>query len=764
MKNSYKAYLLDTSARRTSKNKSRARNGRRTGAAFLSIFTITTAFFISGVLGIAIYMHKITSDLPRLEKEVLTAPAQTTKIYSQDGVLLADLHAEENRVLVPIDSISPWVKKAVIAIEDDKFYQHKGVNLEAVVRSILVDIAAGAPVQGGSTITQQYVRNIYLERKKTIERKIKEMLLAYEVEKLYSKDTILEKYLNTIYFGHGCYGIETASLNFFGKHAKELSLPESALLAGMVKGPLYYTPYNDKEAALNRRNTVLKRMFELGYINSDEYDKALKTPVKVKPLPKYAYYAADYFVEYVKKLLLEKYGEDLVFKGGLRVHTTIDMKLQKVAEKAVFETLDLSNDPDASLVSIDVNTGHILAMVGGEDFLESKFNLAVQGRRQPGSAYKTFVLVAALESGISPYETYESSPLTIKLPGSIWKVSNAEGGGRGQITLRNATVHSVNAVYARLVMDVGAEKVVDISKRMGIRSNIQPFPSIALGSQAVSPLDMASAYATLARGGKYIAPIAITKILDSDGRIIEEFKPKPKQVIEPWIAYTVTDILQDVIRHGTGTRARISWPAAGKTGTAQEYRDAWFAGYTPQISTAVWVGYRKAQISMRNIHGFGRVYGGTLPAMIWRKYMVEAMKGKPKVAFERPKLDKNVIQVKICKDSGLLATPFCPNVRRQMFLKGKGPKEYCDIHKGIELPDMVGMVATDAINYLKSKKINSAVVNVYSDKYAVGLVVQQTPSVGTPIPENSSVTLYVSKGPKPEPPPPPPPEPTTSSP
>lgn len=752
MKNSFKTYLLDSTSGKLNKNKIQGKFNRRAGTVLLTIFIITATLFVSTALGAAAYMHKITTDLPRLEKEILTTPAQTTKVYSQDGYLLADLHAEENRVSVSLDSISPWVRKAIIAIEDDKFYQHKGINFEAILRSLLVNIAAGKPVQGGSTITQQYVRNIYLEREKTIERKIKEMLLAYEVEKLYSKDTILEKYLNTVYFGHGCYGIETASLNFFGKHAKDLTLPEAALLAGIVKAPSYYSPYHNKEAALNRRNIVLKRMYELGYINSKAYEQAIKTPIKLKPLPQYTYYAADYFVEYVKQILLDKYGEDMVFKGGLRVYTTINMKLQKAAEKAVFETLDRPNDPDASLVSIDVKTGHILAMVGGKNFRKSKFNLAVQGRRQPGSAFKTFVLVAALESGISPYKTYESSPLTIKLPGSVWKVTNAEGGGRGPITIRNATIHSVNAVYARLVMDVGAEKVTDVAKRMGIRSNIKPFPSIALGSQAVSPLDMASAYATLANGGKYIAPIAITKILDSEGRVIAEFKPKPKQVIEPWIAYTVTDILEDVIRFGTGTRARIPWPAAGKTGTAQEYRDAWFAGYTPQISTIVWVGHKKAQISMRNVHGFARVYGGTLPAIIWRKYMLAAMKDKPKTNFERPKLSENVINVKICEKSGLRATPFCPEVRWQIFLKGKSPKEFCNIHKGIELPDFTGMAVTDARTYLLSKKMNVKIANVYSDKYEQGLIVKQSPSAGTPLPLNSTVILYVSKGPPPSPP------------
>lgn len=743
----FKAKKLSLASRKLKKSTNAPRNtGISIGLIVGFFITIVVLLFFAG----SFYLISLAADLPRLEKEAMKAPAQTTRVYAADGSLLAELHASENRVIVKLKDISKNMQNAIVAIEDERFYEHKGVDPIGILRSLYVDIKTGKPAQGASTITQQYVRNIYLSSEKTLERKVKEAILAYRIEQIYSKETILEKYLNTVYFGNGCYGVETAALTYFGKHAKDLTVAEAALLAGLVQRPSYYNPYTNLNEVINRRNLVLKKMFELGYLSKDEYERALKEKVNLKPLRQRGYYFAPYFVEYVKELLISRYGVDKVFKGGLRVYTTLQPKAQIAAEKAVSEILDRPRDPDAALVSIDVQTGQIIAMYGGKDFEKQKFNLATQGKRQPGSSFKTFVLVAALEEGISPYATYESSPVNISLPSGVWKVRNAEGGGMGKISLRTATVHSVNAVFARLIMDVGPEKVVSAAKRMGITSKIRPFPSIALGSEPVSVLEMASAYSTLARGGQRIDPTAILKVTDSSGRVIDEFKPKAAKAIDAWVAYTVVDILKDVIRAGTGTRARIPWPCAGKTGTAQEYRDAWFVGFTPQISTAVWVGYKEAQISMRNIHGFARIYGGTLPAMIWREYMLQAMKGKEKVDFPRPELEKDVLQVKVCPESGLLATPFCPSPRLQFFKKGQAPKDYCNIHKGIELPDFTNTSLEEALSYLQSQKINSKVVNVYSDTVPKGRVVKQSPAPKTPIKEGSTITLYVSLGPKPE--------------
>lgn len=724
--------------------------GEKAGISFIFVFLLAIAIAILLFLSGTFYLVSLAAELPRLEKEAIKPPDQTTRIYAADGSLLADLHAEENRFLVKLKDVSPYMQKAIVAIEDERFYEHKGVDPVGILRSLYVDIKTGRPAQGASTITQQYVRNIYLSREKTLERKLKEAILAYRIEQIYSKETILEKYLNTVYFGNGCYGVETASQVYFGKPSKNLTLSEAALLAGIVQRPSYYNPYTNLEEVLKRRDIVLKKMLELNFITNDEYEKAIKEKIVLKPLRQRGYYFAPYFVEYVKDLLIKKYGVDRVFRGGLRVYTTLQPKAQIAAEKAVQSILDKPNDPDAALVSIEVETGKIIAMYGGKNFEKQKFNLAIQGKRQPGSSFKTFVLVAALEEGFSPYKTYESSPVNIPLSSGVWKVRNAEGGGMGVITIRTATVHSVNAVFARLIMDVGPEKVVDVAKRMGITSKIRPFPSIALGSEPVSVLEMASAYSTLARGGKKIDPIAIVKVTDSSGRIIDEFRPKAVKAIDPWVAYTTVDILKDVVRHGTGTRARIKWPCAGKTGTAQEYRDAWFVGFTPQISTAVWVGYKKAQIPMRNIHGFARVYGGTLPAMIWKKYMSVAMEGKEYIDFPRPQLDKDIIQVKICSESGLLATPFCPKTSIQFYKKGTAPKNFCEIHKGIEIPNLTGVDANEAKNYLISRGLKVNILTEYSDSIPKGKVIRQNPPHGTPVPEKSTVTLYVSLGPKQE--------------
>lgn len=738
--------------------KSRKANRRGASRAVFSLGAIAALF--AGMMLVLLffgsfYVVSLAADLPRLEKEAIKPPAQTTKVYAADGTLLAELHATENRVLVRLDDVSKYMQQAIVAIEDERFYEHRGIDPLGILRSLYVDIKLGKPAQGASTITQQYVRNIYLSTEKTLERKIKEAILAYRIEQIYSKKTILEKYLNTVYFGNGCYGVETAAQTYFGKHAKDLTLSEAALLAGIVQRPSYYNPYTNLEKVVKRRNTVLKKMFELGYISKEEFDAASKEPVKLKPLRQRGYYFAPYFVEYVKEQLIARYGVDRVFKGGLRVYTTLQPEAQRAAEKAVQKILDRPKDPDCAIVSIEVDTGHIIAMYGGKDFEKQKFNLATQGKRQPGSSFKTFVLVAALEEGISPYTTYDSSPANFNLPSGVWKVRNAEGGGMGRITLRTATVHSVNAVYARLIMELGPEKVVSAAKRMGITSKIRPFPSIALGSEPVTVLEMANAYSTLARGGQRVDPIAILKVTDANGNVIDEFKPKSVKAIDSRIAYTVVDILKDAVSQGTGVRAKIKWPCAGKTGTAQEYRDAWFVGFTPQISTAVWVGYKQAQIPMRNIHGFARVYGGTLPAMIWREFMKEAMKGKKVVDFPRPELDKDIIRVKICPESGELASPFCPNPRLQFFKKGQAPKEYCNIHKGIELPDFTNVSLEEALNYLKTKRINARIVNIQSEFVAKGRVVKQSPEAKTPVKEGDTVTLYVSIGPPAQEPKPP---------
>ncbi|MDO8886122.1 PBP1A family penicillin-binding protein [Candidatus Oleimmundimicrobium sp.] len=710
---------------------------------FLALIIIATFAFSSIGIGFLIGLNK---DLPRLEEQAQGASAQTSKIYDSNGALIATFHAEQNRVIVPLSEIPEDMKNAIIAIEDERFYQHSGLDPRRIIGALLADIKAGGkPVEGASTITQQYVRNIFLTTEKTFERKIKEMALAYQVEQKYSKDKILEKYLNTIYFSSGCYGVETTSETFFNKKAKEMTLSECALLAGLVKSPNNYSPYVDPQKTKTRRDVVINKMLELGFITKTDAEAAKKTPVEVEPI-KEKNIRAPYFVEYVKQLLIEEFGENVVFKGGLQVHTTIDLQKQAYAEEAIAKTLDREDDPDASLVAIEPKTGYIRVMVGGKDFNTQKFNLAVQGKRQAGSAFKTFVLATAIEEGIPPNKIYDSGPITIKLPGEDWRVTNYSGGGGPPMTVWQGTVKSVNGVYARLMMDVGPEKVVKVAKKMGITSPLEANPAIALGGLkiGVCSLEMASAYGTLANEGVHCEPIAILKILDSEGTLIKENKIQGKAAIAPGTAYLATCILQDVITRGTGIRAKIGRPAAGKTGTAQNYRDAWFAGYTPDLSTAVWVGYQKGQIPMRNVHGI-RVTGGSFPTQIWARFMVKSLEDTPRTAFPIPKA--GLVRVTICAETGLLPTEFCPKLTVGTFVRGTQPTKKCKLHQGIEVPNVIGLTETQAISALQELKFEMNKITEYSNTVPIGSVVAQNPEPASLAKEKAVVTITVSLGP-----------------
>ncbi|MCK4777882.1 MAG: PBP1A family penicillin-binding protein [Actinomycetia bacterium] len=709
--------------------------------------SITVIFFILlliiGVSFSVYSIYQIARELPDLEKKAGYQPAQTTKLYSSNGTFIADFHAEENRVVVPLEKIPLHLRNAVISIEDERFYQHHGVDFRAILRALVENLKKGGIAEGASTITQQYVRSIYITKEKTYKRKIKEAILALQIESLYSKDKILEKYLNIYYFGSGAYGVEAAAQTFFRKSATKLTLAESALLAGVMRSPSGYSPYKNIEKSKKRRDLVLGKMEELDYITKEEKEKALDEEIKVNEL-KEERWPAPYFVQYVKQFLSSRFGEETVFKGGLRVFTTLDLNLQFHAETAVFSTLDEPDDPSSALIAIEPKTGYIKAMVGGKDFVQQKFNYAVQGRRQTGSSFKTFTLVAAIEKGISTNKTYSGSPTTIKYPGGVWKVRNYGGGSYGTISLKTATIKSVNAVFARLVMDVGPENVVEISKKMGITTELDPVPSITLGSQEVSPLEMASAYATIANEGIYIEPSAVLRITDASGKLIYENKSKKTQAISPISAYLTTEILESVIKYGTGTRAKIGRPAAGKTGTNQDYRDAWFVGYTPNLACAVWIGFPNAQISMKNIHGFSRVSGGSLPAMIWSKFMKPAHENLEVADFKTP--ETGITRSRICVESGLRANRYCPNTSLGIFPKGSSPTKYCNIHKGIVVPDVIGKTATDASNIILEEKLSIEKAEQVNSEVPAGQVINQDPTGGTKVKEGSLVKIYVSLG------------------
>ena len=694
-----------------------------------------------GVASAGALMKTWLSDLPDYRSPEAFKMAQPTRIISADGKLLARLYLED-RTIVDISTVATDLPDAVVAIEDERFYQHNGVDPEGVARAVIKNLSSGdLSGEGASTITMQYIRNTILVGERTnitLARKIREAYLAMQVEKQYSKKQILNLYLNTVYFGEGAYGMESAARNYFGKHASDLTLAESALLAGLLQGPSRLNPYEHADAALNRRTLVLQRMVANGYITNVEFQAAKNEPLALKRWeePESGIYEAPYFVAHVKKLLQQQYPQAMVFKGGLTVQTTLDTRMQHLAEKAVAKNLGKSGDPDTALVSIDPRTGAIKAMYGGRDYNKNKFNLATQGSRQPGSSFKTFVLVTALEQGMPPYRYIDSSsPAYIPTKPKAWEVSNSEGHGRGLVTLETATRASINTVFARLIWELGADKVVKVAHKMGITSDLPNYPSIALGSRNVTPLEMASAYGTLATNGVRHKPMAITRILDSQGKVLFLAKTAGTQAIKPEIAHAATDILRGVVSGGTGTRAAIGRPQAGKTGTSQNYRDAWFVGYTPDLVTSVWVGYYKTEKPMLSVHGI-RGFGGTLAAPIWRDFMEPVMKGRPKLDF--PDAPKPKYKYK----SSWLTS--------------------------IKVPNVVGKSLDKAKKALTEFGLPFSVKEEYSATVPKGYVVSQSPKAGSRYGKSSSVTLIVSKGPAPvvpKPPPvvpPPPPETTTT--
>jgi penicillin-binding protein 1A len=585
--------------------------------------------------------------LPTKEARPLQLRSQ---IRASDGTLLATLF-EENRVQVTDREIPKVVKDAVVAIEDARFWQHSGIDAKAIARAAIANWAHGSTVQGGSTITQQLAKLMYFpDAERTFKRKLAEARVALRLERDHPKDELLTMYLNRVYFGSGAYGIGAAAETFFHSQAPKLTLPQAALLAGVIHAPQTLNPFDNPKEANDRRAYVLRRMREERMITAAQEAAAAKAPLGLtKRKPTLGTLRYPYFVEFVKQQILadpafgatEADRAQALFSGGLQITTTLDRRMQDAAEAAVANVLDHGGDPEAALVAIDPHTGAVRAMVGGRSFEGAQFNLAYQGRRQAGSAFKPFVLATALEQGIRPDARYGSSPTTLHYgPNNAysWKVNNYDGRGRGNITLREGMIFSVNGVYARLVLDVGPQSVVDVAQRVGISSELDALPSIALGGLrvGVSPFEMASAYSTFANLGVHMPSHGVARAIGSDGdRVFDETKIKGTQALDPGIAYTINDVLQDVVKKGTGRHAEFGRPLAGKTGTTEEYHDAWFMGYTPDLVTAVWVGYRRGQISMRNVRGV-RVVGGSFPSQIFKSFMTKALADVPPHSFEVP--------------------------------------------------------------------------------------------------------------------------------
>jgi penicillin-binding protein 1A len=568
---------------------------------------------------------------------------QNSFVYAADGSLLGAIPAERNRQPVTLEGMSKWVREATVAVEDRRFYDHGGLDYEGIVRAAVKNLESGHVVQGGSTITQQLVRNLYIGNERSLERKIKEACLARKVEKGHTKNWILTSYLNQVYFGNHAYGVEAAAQTYFSKPAKDLDLVEAALIAGMPQAPSQYDPFQRPNEAVRRRNEVLGAMLSAHYIDRAQHDEAVASPLELTRGHIYTKIREPFFFSYVREELIAKYGANTVRGGGLKVYTTIVPRFQKLAARAIKQTLYYPNDPAAAIVSINPKNGAIRAMtavIPGKK--RTQFNLAAQGRRQAGSAFKTFALTEAIREGINPDSTmYLSAPFHWQPDpySEPWDVSTYGGDYAGPSTITQSTLRSDNTVYARLTLDVGPEKVVQVAHKMGIKTKLEPVASVGLGSNSVGVLEMAVAYATIAARGVRSEPMAIRKVVLPNGKIDAGAgwgHPERKRVLSDGVAYQVARILKMNMQSGTGTGANPGFVAGGKTGTTEDWGDAWFAGITTTASTVVWVGYPNAKIPMTAVHGI-RVAGGTFPATIWRLFMVPAFGHRPPPDWPLPK-------------------------------------------------------------------------------------------------------------------------------
>ena len=641
---------LDEVIRRAQKRRLRVQKRRRRHTALIAValVAIVVAVVAAGFGGAAAFEASCSlSELRPVSTGPQGGPANSF-VYAANGSLLGSIPAEKNRQPVALSQMSPWMPKATVAIEDRRFYKHGGVDYKGIVRAAVKDLRAGKVVQGGSTITQQLVRNLYISRQRTFKRKVKEACLAIKLARSRSKDWILGSYMNAVYYGNHAYGIEAAAQTYFSRRASTLTLGQSALLAGLPQAPSVFDPLHRPLDALARRDQVLNAMLANGALTRRQYvSEVSDRKLHLVPGRLYSRIREPYFFSYVRDQLIAEYGANTVRTGGLKVYTTIDPRLQVAARKAILRTLSSRTDPASALVSIDPATGAIQAMTAVTPGRSGNpFNLVAQSKRQAGSTFKMFVLAAAVDRGINPETTYYVSGPFHYQPdpySPAWDVSTYDQTYLGSTSIENATLHSDNTVYAQLTLDVGPAKVAAMAHRLGVRSSLTTkegayVPSLGLGSIPVSPLDLASAYATLAAGGMYSKPMAIRKVVLGNGK--EDIdagwgEPERNRVVSAGVAYTVTQILEHNVQYGTGTGAYFGRPAAGKTGTTDNYADAWFCGYTPNLEATVWIGYPRGEIPMLNVHGIA-VSGPTFPATIWKSFMLAAVGRTRPVDFKVP--------------------------------------------------------------------------------------------------------------------------------
>ena len=663
---------------------------------------------LCGVIGVGIGVANwLRKDLPSPTNLQTIAPPVKTLVYDRNDKLVHEFF-KENRSIVPLREIPRPLVQAILAIEDRRFYSHWGIDPIRLARALVTDIVTRSPQQGGSTITQQLARNLFLTHEKTLTRKLKEIVLAIRIEQTYTKDEILEMYFNQIYFGEGAYGVDAAAKVYFGKRVQELNLQECALLAGLPRNPRDYSPRRDPDRALRRRNLVLSQMLAAKFIPRGAYEQASEAPLGVTKT-RYNAQEAPYFMEMVRQYVDERYGSNQLYEGGLKIYTSMDIDLQHAAEEALEKRLTALEQRNqykktravlakaaavtapakstqtaylqGAIVSIEPSSGQVLALVGGRDFNDSNFNRAVQASRQPGSAFKPFIYTAAIDNGFAPTDIILDTPVSFPAGnGAEWSPQNYDKKFRGPVTLRNALANSVNVPAAKLLQKLGTSLVTTYARRMGIKSKLYGDLSLALGTSEVNLLELTSSYGVFANQGVRVPPVYILKIEDKNGKVLEESHQTGEEVLSPETALTMTSMMESVLENGTAASARalgFTAPAAGKTGTTDDYTDAWFVGYVPGVVTGVWVGFdRKQKI------GPGMT-GAAAALPVWVDVMLAATKNRPPQDFPVP---SGVVSRLICTETGLLANPACPSTEIELFREGSEPTGYCNVHTGTAKP------------------------------------------------------------------------------
>ena len=725
-----------------------------------------TPRLLASIIALSVLSAACNAEIAPLADPGLGDLGLTTIVYAADGTVLAEWHEEENRVVVQYEELPSDLVNAIVAIEDERYWLHPGVDLRAIARALVTNIEAGGISQGASTITQQYIKNVVLTPEVSFERKIEEATLALRLEETLSKEEVLERYVNTVYFGNGAYGVGSAAATYFGKGVSALTLAESAFLAGMIRNPSRTDPYRHPDEAVERRRVVLEKLASLSWISTEQASTADAAPLALTPRipPDRSRY--PYFTEEVKQRLLDdpamgatatdRY--NTLFRGGLRIHTTLDPVVQEAAEASLAQILP-EKGPNGALVAIDPTTGHVLAVVGGRGFYDeddpvARFNLATQGHRQAGSAFKPFVLAAAIEQGHTLDEMFSrGSTAVVETDSGPWIVENYAGQSFPDLTLLDGTRFSVNKVYAELVDAVGPDAVTEVARAAGITSELQPIHAIALGAEEVTVFEMASAYGTFAFDGIHLSPTFVTSIETSEGVNLRTGVPVVTEALSPEVARTVTVALSEVVRAGTGVRAAIGRPVAGKTGTTQNHWDAWFVGYTQELVAAVWVGYPEGLIPMEPPRTSIPVTGGSWPAEIWGTFAATVLSDTPFGQLDQL-AEGSTVRLAVDTSTGYLAGPLCPgeHVLGLDLAVESAPSIICPIHNpasivetgAVDVPNVLGLSLASAVRTLQDSGFTVVTRYVVVDSLPMHQVWDQLPQPGQPAQLGAPVTITVS--------------------